>query len=175
MIMIKLVICTLILTLFPVHGDTGSDADINKGELTTFILVRHAEKVDDSRDPDLSPKGYERAGRLHDLFVNTGFDAVYSTPLIRTRETVRAIAELNELDMVEYDHRNPESTTAGWTERHKGEKVLISGHSNSTPMFANALLGREHFSSKFEESDYGNILIITIDEHGNSALLHLRY
>jgi 2,3-bisphosphoglycerate-dependent phosphoglycerate mutase len=173
--MIKLVICTLFLSIYPVHADTRADTDHDKGELTTFVLVRHAEKVDDSHDPDLSPQGYERAARLHDLLVNTGFDAVYSTPLIRTLETARAIAELNKLDMVEYDHRSPESTAAGWIYSHRGEKVLISGHSNSTPMFANALLGREHFSSKFDESDYGNILIITIDERGNSTLLHLRY
>ncbi len=173
--MIKLVICTLFLSIYPVHADTRADTGRDKGELTTFVLVRHAEKVDDSHDPDLSPQGYERAARLHDLFVDTVFDAVYSTPLIRTMETARPIAELNELDLAEYDHRTPESTVSGWIERHKGEKVLISGHSNSTPMFANALLGREHFTSKFDESDYGNILIITIDEHGNSSLLHLRY
>ena len=30
----------------------------------TFIVVRHAEKVDASRDPDLSPAGHARAQAL---------------------------------------------------------------------------------------------------------------
>ena len=48
---------------------------------TTFILVRHAEKVDDSYDPDLSDLGYERVEKLTEKFERVNFDAVYSTPV----------------------------------------------------------------------------------------------
>jgi 2,3-bisphosphoglycerate-dependent phosphoglycerate mutase len=175
MIMIKLVIYTLILSIYPVLNDARLVSNINDQDLTTFILVRHAEKVDDSSDPDLSSQGYERAARLHDMFDHTAFNTVYSTPLIRTLETARAIAVSNSVEIIEYDHRNPEEVVSRWIREHKGETVLVSGHSNSTPMFANALLGREHFSTKFDESDYSNLLIITIDGQGNSKLIHLRY
>jgi phosphohistidine phosphatase SixA len=103
------------------------------------------------------------------------FDAVYSTPLIRTTETAREVAERNGKEITEYDHRIPEKLAGEWKNKHRGEYVLISGHSNSTPMFANALLGREHFREKFDESDYGNILIITITSEGESQLLHMRF
>ncbi|CAN5232087.1 phosphoglycerate mutase family protein [soil metagenome] len=142
--------------------------------ITTFILVRHAEKVDDSHDPDLSPEGYARANLLTRMLEEMQFDAVYSTSLIRTTETARAIAEKNDVEIIEYDHRKPESLAEKWIEQHKGEYILIAGHSNSTPMFANALLGREYFKDKFDESDYGNILIVTITDNVKSHLLHLR-
>jgi 2,3-bisphosphoglycerate-dependent phosphoglycerate mutase len=150
-------------------------SQISANERATFILVRHAEKVDDSYDPDLSPEGYERAALLAKMLENIQFDAVYSTPFIRTTETARAVAEKHNVDILEYDHRDPESVAAGWIEKHKGGFVLVAGHSNSTPTFANALLGREHFSEKFDESDYGNILIITITANGDSHLLHMRF
>lgn len=141
----------------------------------TFILVRHAEKVDDSRDPDLSLEGYERSERLATMLAEIKFDAVYSTPYIRTRETARPLAENNELEVSEYDPRSPVETVSEWRNIHRGDIVLISGHSNSTPTFVNALLGREHFSGSFDESDYGNLLIITISGSGEARLLHLRY
>jgi 2,3-bisphosphoglycerate-dependent phosphoglycerate mutase len=147
----------------------------SENESTTFVLVRHAEKVDDSYDPDLSPEGYERAALLAMMLENIQFDRVYSTPLIRTTETARAIAEPHNIEILEYDHRNPDGVAADWVKKHKGEFVLVAGHSNSTPMFANALLNREHFKEKFDESDYGNILIVSISGDGERHILHLRF
>ncbi len=161
----------LILIFAPV--DVFSQTTSN--ETTTFILVRHAEKVDDNHNPDLSEAGYERASLLARMMENISFDAVYSTPLIRTTETAREIADKNGLKIINYDHRNPDAVAAEWIEKHRGDYVLIAGHSNSTPTFANALLGREHFKLKFNESDYGNILIVTISADGERNLLHMRF
>lgn len=154
---------------------TDSFSQNSSNERTTFVLVRHAEKVDDSYDPDLSPEGYERAALLAKMLDYIEFDAVYSTPLVRTTETARAIAERHNIEILEYDHRNPDDVAAEWVEKHKGEFVLVAGHSNSTPTFANALLGREHFKEKFDESDYGNILIVTISGDGERHILHMRF
>lgn len=144
-------------------------------DLTTFILVRHAEKVDDSADPDLSAEGYARAERLTEMLNRISFDAVYSSDRIRTRETVREIADQQELEILLYEPHEPEAEVEHLLSTYSGKTVLVSGHSNTTPFFANELLGREHFEDKFDESDYGNLLIITIDNEGESRLLHLRY
>ena len=74
--------------------------------ITTFILVRHAEKIDDGQNPDLSPEGYERAKLLAEMLSKTSIDAVYSTNLTRTTETVRSIAEENEVDLQFYATQN---------------------------------------------------------------------
>ncbi|MEX1135372.1 MAG: phosphoglycerate mutase family protein [Balneolales bacterium] len=168
----KVLITILLFLLFSpvnVFSQTTSDG------ITTFILVRHAEKVDDSQDPDLSQAGYERANLLTQMMENITFDAVYSTPLIRTTETAREIADKNGVAIMNYNHRNPDEVVAELKENHRGDCVFVAGHSNSTPTFANALLGREHFKKKFDESDYGNILIVTISSDGERKLLHIRY
>lgn len=158
----------IISTFVPVSAQSGPG-------ITTFVLVRHAEKTEQPQDPHLSPDGYERAERLAGIVQHVHFDAVYSTPLNRTMETVHAIADESSAEIQEYDHRDPEGVAADWIEKHSGERVLVSGHSNTTPAFANALLGREHFPGKFDESDYGNLLVITIDSNGDRKMMHLRY
>jgi hypothetical protein len=60
-------------------------------------------------------------------------------------------------------------------EEHKGGTVLISGHSNNIPWTANLLLGKEVYAD-YTETDYGNILIISVVEKGKvSKVTHLRY
>ncbi|MEX0647632.1 MAG: phosphoglycerate mutase family protein [Balneolaceae bacterium] len=165
-----LFICLLVLpSCTPSESHSGLLAE------STFILVRHAEKADNSEDPDLSAAGYERADRLAEMLSNFRFDAVYSTSLIRTQKTAAPVAAQNGLPVQEYSHREFDTLIPGWLETHKGQTVFITGHSNSTPTAANGLLGREHFSEKFDESDFGNILIITIPQNGEPRLMHLRY
>ena len=162
--------------LFIILFSTGDlIAQSGSGEKTTFILVRHAEKLDNGKDPDLSPEGYNRADLLARMMSEIEFDAVYSTSFIRTTETARAVAEKNQLIIKEYDSENPNDEAADWLIEHLGENVLVAGHSNTVPLFANALLGREHFSESFDESDYGNILLVTITSDGERHILHLRY
>lgn len=164
----------LIWLLFPIQFDTVFSQAPN-GDLTTIILVRHAEKVDDSADPDLSQAGYERAVRLAELLENVEFDAVYSTDFLRTRETAKPIADANNLTILGYSHQNLSEEAENLIEDHKGETILISGHSDTTPAFANVFLKQQHFEGNFDESDYGNLLIVTISEKGERKLLHLRY
>jgi broad specificity phosphatase PhoE len=166
----SLLLFSLLLLTVSVSSVAQQNSDI-----TTFVLVRHAEKVDDSADPDLSPEGYQRAERLAKMLQNISFDAVYSSDRIRTRETVRKIADQNSVDILLYEPHETEEEVERLLNSNPGKTVLVSGHSNTTPFFANELLGRDHFKGKFDESDYGNLLIITIDGNGESKLLHLRY
>lgn len=144
-------------------------------ETTTFILVRHAEKVDKGQDPSLSSDGYARVNLLTRMISEIQFSAVYSTSFIRTMETARPVAEQNQLEIIHYESENPEAVTKEWLDKHHGESILVAGHSNTIPLFANALLGREHFTEVFEESDYENILIITISANNDRHLLHMKY
>jgi broad specificity phosphatase PhoE len=164
----------LLLFLTGLMAETPQ-AQNHSSDITTFILVRHAEKVDDSRDPHLSTEGQNRAERLLSMLNEADIDAIYSTDLNRTKETVQPIAENSELDILIYDHQTPEETVNKWLADHSGETIIVSGHSNTTPTFTNSLLGREYFTGSFDESDYGNLLIVTISGSGESNLLHLRY
>ena len=74
------------------------------GEATRLYLVRHCQSEGNrgeydgpDDDPPLSEVGREQARRLAQRFARQRVDAVYSSPLRRTQETARAIAEATGL------------------------------------------------------------------------------
>ncbi|MGK7371439.1 MAG: SixA phosphatase family protein [Candidatus Halalkalibacterium sp. M3_1C_030] len=143
-------------------------------ELTTFILVRHAEKVDDgTKDPAISEEGKLRAQRLADHLENTSLTAIYSTPYRRTQSTVRAIAGTHNLEIQAYDPF-ADNMLNKMLESNRGGIILISGHSNTTPHLVNRLIGKEKLD-QLEESDYDNLFIVTVTEIGKGKLVRLTY
>jgi broad specificity phosphatase PhoE len=84
----------------------GCAADPN--ELTTFILVRHAEKANDgTEDPDLTQEGNTRAEKLSKMFRDTRLVAIYSTNFRRTKYTVAPLAKIHNLEVQEYEAYKP--------------------------------------------------------------------
>jgi 2,3-bisphosphoglycerate-dependent phosphoglycerate mutase len=148
---------------------------IQAQESTTFILVRHAEKAaDDPKDPSLSKEGEERAQDLKEILAQSGISVIYSTPFKRTNSTIEPIAGLLKLEIMEYMPNDPKSLAAEWLTNHQGATILVSGHSNTTPSIANALIGEEKYP-QLDDSDYGNILIVTIPPKGKASHFILRY
>lgn len=144
-------------------------------QTTTFILVRHAEKVmDGTKDPVLTKEGEARANHILELFTKANISAIYSTDLKRTRMTVAALAKSKGLELQTYEWKNPKALLNKILDSNVGGTVVISGHSNTTPILANFLLGNTMFE-QFDDNDYGNLLIITTSKIGAGKLLHLRY
>jgi len=160
----SLAFCLLVLLMAPVTS-AGQD-------LTTVILIRHAEKRD-GENPPLSEEGHQRAEKLANMLSQTDVTAIYSTPYKRTEQTVRPLAKQKEMNIISYDPFK-KSFVDSMLVKRKGGTVVICGHSNTTPMLANLLLGQQRFK-QFAESDYGNILIVTVSEKGNAKALQLRY
>ncbi len=169
---IPFVVLLLVAIILPAHlhaQDNGSE-----NEVTTFILVRHAEKADDgTSDPDLNADGVERAGKLSAHLSETAITAVYSTDYKRTRQTVEKIAGRRELEIKPYAPFH-DNTLTDMLEAERGGIILISGHSNTTPVLVNRLIGEERFV-QLDESDYDNMYIVTVTEVGNGQVVHLTY
>ncbi|MBA4057221.1 MAG: hypothetical protein C0490_21085, partial [Marivirga sp.] len=131
---------------------------IAQKKITTFILLRHAEKGnDDPKDPELKPEGVERAERVVKMLGKTSVDAIYSTTFKRTRNTVAPLARAKGLEVVAYEAFKVDEIEK-MLQKHAGGTVVISGHSNNIPWIANLLIGKEDFKD-YEDVDYGNILI----------------
>ncbi|WP_370089109.1 histidine phosphatase family protein [Ekhidna sp.] len=142
---------------------------------TTFILVRHAEKaVDGSKNPPLSEAGLLRANELASLLAKQKIDALYSTPFIRTEATLTPIARDKGLKVINYDPYAGADWLPDALEKHAGGTIMISGHSNTIPALANALLGEDIFE-QFDESDYSNLIIIVTSEVGKGKLVRLSF
>lgn len=166
----KLIFPLLLWSLFaalPAFSQSDSTSAANE---TTIILVRHAEKVDDgTSDPVLSEAGEKRAVHLSDwLNENYEISAVYSTKYQRTKLTAQASADAKKLEVVEYDFKDPVGLLKNLVEEHQGKSILIVGHSNTTPMFANILLGKREFE-QLDEDVYDRIFIIKTSDFGTGT------
>lgn len=136
----------------------------------TIILVRHAEKIDNSRDPELSEVGKDRAQILANMLAESGVSEIYSTPYIRTQSTVQPLAEALSLEVQSYDPRNLE----GFASELKTKEgiIVVAGHSNTTPTLASLLTGRE--LTKLDESDYQQFFLISFSGD-NAQLFRFQY
>ena len=69
-----------------------------KHEITTLILVRHAEKDNDgTKDPGLTDEGKDRANQLVSILRETQINAIYSTNFKRTMSTIQPLAQAKGL------------------------------------------------------------------------------
>ncbi|MFT6873472.1 MAG: 2,3-bisphosphoglycerate-dependent phosphoglycerate mutase [Roseivirga sp.] len=143
-------------------------------DVTTFILVRHAEKSkDDPRDPSLSEAGVKRAESLNAMLKQADIAALYSSPYKRTRSTVQPIADAKGLEVNTYDPRSAAFLEDIMT-KFKGKTIVISGHSNTTPNVVNALIGEDRFK-QLSEDDYSKIYIVSVTEIGKGTVTLLSY
>ncbi len=136
-------------------------------DFTTVILVRHAEKdmTASTNNPDLSPEGQERAKALSHVLANMDISAVYSTPYLRTRNTVQGIAAIKNLEIHEYAPFD-EDAILKIIESNHGKTILFSGHSNTVPAMLN-LLTRTKDYPVLSDNDYDNLFIVML--HGDDV------
>lgn len=139
-------------------------------ESRTIYLMRHAEKMTDSKDPDLSPTGVRRAQSLNKRFNSIDIDHIYSTDYKRTIQTVQPIATEHGIDIKTYDPRQLDSFSTSLKNEISGN-VIVSGHSNTTPALVNLLLGRDDFP-QLDESEYGDLYVVSI--YTDSTTVELR-
>ncbi len=127
---------------------------------TTIFLVRHAEKVDSSRDPELSLQGKARAVRLMELLSEVGIDQIYSTDYKRTRNTAKPLAE--KLDLFIESYRPfEEELVATLKEGMDGKQILVVGHSNTIPALVNQLIDDKAYE-QLPDDAYSNLFVVTI-------------
>ena len=128
--------------------------------ITTFYLIRHTEKeLDAGNDPGLTDQGRFRAEYWATVLKNVRIDRVYSTDTLRTRETAAPFAERNELEIELYSPSRIDY--AEFIKTNLKKSVVVVGHSNTTPGFANGLLGREAYHD-LDESNYSSLFVVDI-------------
>lgn len=161
------IILTLLLALPILAQDETVETDENLEGTTTYFFIRHAEKERNdatNKDPHLMQKGIFRAAKWSYALDNIKFDAVYSSDYFRTKETAQPTAEKNNLKISLYD--SDQLNSQEFIENTKGKTVLVVGHSDTTPMFVNAILGNEKYP-QMDDNNNGNLYIVTISKSGD--------
>jgi phosphohistidine phosphatase SixA len=136
---------------------------------TTYYLIRHAEKDRSdktNRNPHLTVNGLKRANNWANVLKTVKFDMVYSTDYNRTKETALPTAKANNIELKFY---NPSDMQIGrFMETSKGKTILIVGHSNTTPLFTNGLLGEKKYEMIADDNN-ANLYIVTVTKNSKSS------
>ena len=129
---------------------------------TTYYLIRHAEKDrtnTTNKNPNLNSNGVIRAEKWAKHFENIVLDAVYSTDYNRTQQTAAPTAKSKGLIVQSY---NPSKMYDSIFKKNtKGKTVLVVGHSNTTPVFANTILGQKKYKN-MADNDNASLYIVTV-------------
>ena len=140
-------------------------------EVTTYYFIRHAEKLridKTDKNPNLNDDGFKRAEAWKEVFSTISFDAVYSTDYSRTKLTAKPTADSKNLPILLYSPDNMYSEA--FQNNTKGKTVLVVGHSNTTNVFANKVLGEEKYD-EINDSNNSNLYIVTVIDGKPSAIL----
>lgn len=146
----------------------------NPAMAQTVILVRHAEKADQSADPALSEAGEGRAQALAERLAEQRPGVIIRTPLQRTRMTAAGLAVQSQ------DGRRPtvavvpiqgrslrqhvDEVVRLIREQSPDTTVLVVGHSNTVPLIARAL---GQATPDMPECEYDRLLTLRLQ--GDSA------
>jgi phosphohistidine phosphatase SixA len=137
----------------------------------TFFLLRHADDLDEGRDPVLTDVGESRARELADMLEPAGIDYILSSDYHRTRDTVAPLAALLDLPVELYDPRDLPALVAILRER--GEVGLVVGHSNTTPDLVELLGGDP--GTPIAETEFDRLYVVVTDFSTPATTIRLRY
>jgi broad specificity phosphatase PhoE len=103
-----------------------------RGTPTTILLVRHADRPVSGEDA-LTPTGTTRAQELVHVARKSDLRAVYRTNTNRSRDTATPVATAVGLTPVTYDANDVAGVISMVLADHRGETVLVVGHSDTVP------------------------------------------
>lgn len=143
--------------------------------VTTVILIRHAEKVIDPKNPDvdLAPAGQARALELVRMFSDSGINALYATQFKRTQQTVKPLADHLSLPVNTIDAKQTPELIKQLLSDHRGQTILVAGHNNTVPEIIAALGGPQF--PVIPETEYDNMYVVSVYRFGKAKVVKFKY
>lgn len=142
-------------------------------EPTRVFVVRHAEKADASKDPELSDLGRARAHALSEAIGRAPVAAIFATPYQRTQATAAPLAAARGLPVTIVDAAAAGALADRIRAEHAGQTVLVVGHSNTVPEVVAALGGGA--IAPIPEDTFDRLYLVTLTPGRPAEVLALRY
>lgn len=137
------------------------------------VVVRHADKVDDTDDSALSLKGEQQARLLAHVLKDFGISAIYVTQFQRTKRTAGPLAALLKIEPVEYEQKDVDWVAKDIRQKHTNQVVMVVGHRNTVPLVLQKLGCTDEVALASDETD--SIFVLVSMPGAPPRLLHLRY
>ena len=139
----------------------------------TIVVVRHADKIDDSDDAVLSPTGEAQAKRLAHVLKDLGISAIYTTQFKRTIQTATPLADLLKIKLLAYEQTDVNAVATEIRRKHPKEVVMVVGHRSTVPKILKQFGASEPVA--LGSSEYDSLFILTLPPRQSPTLLHLRF
>src|SRR5262245_57337839 len=91
----------------------------------TIVVVRHADKIDNSDDAALSPTGEAKAKRLAHVLKDFGISAIYATQFKRTIQTATPLGDLLRIKVQPYEQKDIDGVVMVIRQKHPKEVVMV--------------------------------------------------
>ena len=137
---------------------------------STVFIVRHAEKADATKDPDLSEAGRARAEALAKMLQDANITAIYATEFKRTQQTAAPLAKALGITVTTLPAENSAALIAKL--RSSNGNALVVGHGNTIADLIKALGISEPIN--IAENDYDNLFGVVLVEKPQLIRLHYR-
>jgi broad specificity phosphatase PhoE len=132
------------------------------------VVVRHAEKVDNSKDPDLSDAGQKRAAALAQILKDAHITAIFVTELKRTQETAAPLAKAVGVTPTIVPAKDYSALVSKL--RQVDGTALVVGHGNTIPDIVKAL--GVDAAVKIPDDDYSNLFVVALQQKPHLLQLH---
>ncbi len=146
---------------------------IDAGAQQAVIVVRHAEKADQTEDSPLSPAGRARAKALADLLRGSGITHVITTEYLRTRATAAPLASILGLTGEQVPARDLPALVTRLKALDPTAIVLVVGHSNTIPPMLSALGWPNTLD--LQDGDYDDVFVLSPRSGQAASLVRLKY
>lgn len=137
---------------------------------STIFIVRHAEKADATKDPDLSEAGRARAEALAKTVRDANITAIYATEFKRTQQTVAPLAKVLGITVTILPAKDNAALIAKL--RASNGNALVVGHGDTIPDLIKALGISDPIN--IAENDYDNLVAVVLDQKPHLIRLHYR-
>lgn len=138
-----------------------------------LVVVRHADKIDNSHDAVLSPTGKLQARRLAHVLKDVGITAIYTTQFKRTIQTAGPLAELLKIAPFVYEQQDVTGVVKEIQRKHPQGVVMVVGHRSTVPRIL------KQFGSTAQVAlgtgEYDGLFILNLSPGRPPTLLHLRF
>ena len=137
----------------------------------TIYLVRHAEKVDDSRDPALSLQGQKRALDLALHLRDAEIKKIYVTEFRRTQKTAEVLATQINVAAQVLPAKEIQKLVAAL--KSETDNVLVVAHSNTLPDILKALGATKVIP--LADNEYDRLVLVQMKKDAPLSMQILRY
>lgn len=153
--------CLLVLCLLIAIGVAAQNTK-------AVFLVRHAEKVSEAKDAQLSDIGKQRAICLAGVLADAGIQNIITSDAVRTQQTAQPITDRLQKKLVTIPAADINQFVS---EIHGAQgNVLVVGHSDTLPKIIEQLTGK---SVTIGANEYDRLFIVTFQpDAGSPIILH---